>query len=66
MEKVTADLAKAERAFVDDPSVERANTIKLHPRVVTQLRYEKSKRKLFFHKQKLFEHGEKVGKLLAY
>lgn len=37
MEKVMAGLVKAERAFVDDPSVERVNTIRLHSRVVTQL-----------------------------
>lgn len=66
MEKVTADLVVAERAFIDNPSVDRANTIRLYSRVITQLQYEKSKRKLFFHKQKLFEHGKRASKLLAY
>lgn len=66
MQKMTADLLSAERVFLDDPTQDSANSLKLHTWIVTQLQYEKSKRKLFFHKQKPFEHGERAGKHLAY
>lgn len=40
--------------------------LRLQTRVVDQLHYEKVRGKLFFSKQKLFEYGERAGKLLAY
>lgn len=43
-----------------------ANDLKLRSRVVEQMHYEKSRRKLFFYRQKSFKHGERAGKLLAY
>lgn len=38
----------------------------MRTRVVTQLQYEKARQRLFFSRQKIFEYGEKAGKLLAY
>lgn len=66
LEKVIEDLTRAEQECLHNPSPERAATLKLHSRAVTQMQYEKSKRKLFFCKQNLFEHGEKAGKLLLH
>lgn len=66
IDKVTEDLITAEREYLGDPTIEKANAIKLRSRIVDLMHYEKSKRKIFFHRQKLFEHGERAGKLLAY
>lgn len=49
-----------------NPSAAGADQLRLQTRVVDQIQYETARRKLFFAKQKLFEHGEKAGKLLAY
>lgn len=62
----TKSLLSAEKAFTEDPTPEKANNLKLCSRATDQLLYEKSKRKLFFQKQRLFEQGERAGKLLAY
>lgn len=66
IDKATEDLITAGREYLGDPTIEKANAIKLRSRVVDLMHYEKSKRKLFFHRQKSFEHGERAGKLLAY
>lgn len=60
-----SDLSTSEQLYVADPSSARADHLRLQNRVIDQLQYEAARRKLFFAKQKLFEHGEKAGKLLA-
>lgn len=64
--KAEESLRDAEKTFLEAPTADRADNLKLCSRVLTQLHYEKSKRKLFFHRQRSFEHGERAGKLLAY
>lgn len=54
------------REFQNDPSQERASALKLQTRLVDQLHFEKAKQKLFFVKQRIFEQGERAGKLLAH
>lgn len=66
MDTATGRLLLAERSFSEDPTPGRADNLKLCSRAIDQLLYEKSKRKLFFHRQKSFEHGERAWKLLAY
>lgn len=58
-------MTTAETEYLRDPTIEKANAIKLMSRTVDLIHYEKSKRKKFFHRQKSFEHGERAGKLLA-
>ena len=65
-DKAMLDLSLADRRYATDPTPEAAAALKLQTRVVNQLQFEQARRKLFFAKQKLFEHGEKAGKLLAY
>lgn len=65
-EKAVTELSSTKQEYVTDPSPAKANLFKLQTRVVTQLQFEKIRRKQFFTKQKLFKHGEKAGKLLAY
>lgn len=64
--RAEADLWSAEGAFFRDPSLAAASRLRLLPRVVSQMEYEWAKSKLFSQKQRLFEHGERAGKLLAY
>lgn len=64
--QASAEKLSVERAFIEDPMADRANNLKICSRLVEQMQYEKSKHKMLFHKQKLFEHWEKAGKLLAY
>lgn len=52
------------KEFHKDPTQDRAAT--LHTHLLDQLHYEKAKKKLFFLKQRVFEQGERAGKLLAY
>lgn len=52
--------------FLSDPTPINASTPKLQTRIVDQLHYEKAKQKHFFSRQRVFEQGERVGKLLAY
>lgn len=66
MDRAVDNLRMAERAFLEDPTIDRANSLKLCSRALDQLHYEKSRHKLFFHRQRTFEHGERAGKLLAY
>lgn len=48
------------------PSPENLNKVKMQERVVSQLHIEKAKQGLFFCKTRIYEHGERAGKLLAY
>lgn len=56
----------AERTFIMDPTPLVGSRLKLEIRVVNQLEREKAQHAWFFTKQRVFEHGEKAGKLLAY
>lgn len=40
--------------------------VKLQNRLVTQLHIAKARQQVFFCKQRVFEHGEQAGKLLAH
>lgn len=66
LDKAIIELSSSEQAYIADPSITNANTLKLQTRVVSQIQYVKAKQKLFFNRQRWFEHGEKAGKLLSY
>lgn len=52
--------------FLTDPSAANASLVRLQSRCTDQLHFEKAKQGIFFSKQRIFEHGEHAGKLLAY
>lgn len=52
--------------FALKPTPSNVLTLKLQTRIVDQLHYEKAKQKHFFSRQRVFEQGERAGKLLAY
>lgn len=64
-DRAVAGLASTEQEYATNPIPATAAQLKLQSRVVTQLQFTKARQKLFFTKQKLFEQGEKTGKLLA-
>lgn len=47
-DKVLEELSLAERQYETDPSPDKASHLKLQSRVVNQLQYKMSRRKLFF------------------
>lgn len=64
--KSSDKLQELEEAFNGHPSHENLDRVKLQARDVTRLYTEKARQRLFFCKQKVFENGERSGKLLAY
>lgn len=67
IDKAMAELSSSEHAYAQNPKPALAAALlKLQTRVVNQLQYGKARQRLFFSRQKLFEHGERAGKLLAY
>lgn len=66
LDRALCDLSASEQLYVASPFPAGADLLKLQTKVVDHLHYEAARRILFFAKQKLFEHGEKAGKLLAY
>lgn len=59
-------MADVDKAFSDHPSTETANRVKLQMRIVNGLHFERAERKIFYIKQKVYECGERAGRLLAY
>lgn len=65
--KLIADkLQELEEAYHMHPSPENLGRVKLQARTMSQLYLEKARQKVFFCKARVYEHGEKAGKLLAY
>lgn len=58
-DRAATELASTEQEFATNPTPATAAQLKMQSRVVIQLQYTKAR-------QKLFEYGEKAGKLLAY
>lgn len=59
-------LGTLEQTFQSDPTAANATLMRVQSRLTEQLHYEKAKQGIFFTKQRIFEHGERAGKLLAY
>lgn len=59
-------LAGIEDEYVSSPTLATLAQLKLQTRAVDQLCQERARYKMLFSKQKVFEHGESPGKLLAY
>lgn len=55
-----------EQTFQSDPTAANATLVRAQSRLTEQLHVEKAKQGIFFNKQRIFEHGERAGKLLAY
>lgn len=64
--QATAQLSELVEHYVTSPSPATLAQLKLQTRVVDQLYQERANHKLFFSKQKIFEQGECLGKLLVY
>lgn len=65
--QLTSDkLQELETAYNSNPTPENLDRVKLQSRMVTQLCTEKAKQSIFFCKQRIYEQGERVGRLLAY
>lgn len=64
--RAVTELNTTEQEYASNPNLDIANRLKMQSRIVNQIQFSKARQKLFFTKQKLFEHGEKAGKLLAY
>lgn len=59
-------LMDIEKEFTDNPSTSMADQLELQARVVNSLHFEKAERKIFYCKQKMYECGQRAGRLLAY
>lgn len=59
-------LQELEITYNTHPTSENLNKVKLQAHTVTQLYTEKAKQHIFFCKQRVYEQGEKAGKLFAY
>lgn len=66
LRQAEARLESPEQAFQLDPSLDAASSVKVQSRLVNTLHFEKAKQKIFFCKQRIFEHRERAGILLAY
>lgn len=66
LKQVSEQLDIDTREFSLDPTLAKASLLKLQTRVLDQLLFEKANQKLFFSRQRVFEQGERAGKLLAY
>lgn len=59
-------MTAVERSFSENPSPEAASQVKMQARIVNGLHFERAERKIFYTKQKVYECGERVGRILAY
>ncbi|PIO29737.1 hypothetical protein AB205_0131390 [Aquarana catesbeiana] len=66
LRQVEEKLHTLERDFQTDPTPANASLVCMQARLTDQLHIEKAKQGIFFTKQRIFEHGERAGKLLAY
>ncbi|XP_073465156.1 NACHT, LRR and PYD domains-containing protein 3-like [Aquarana catesbeiana] len=65
LQQASERLVSATDVFMSDPTPNNVSALKFQTRIVDQLHYEKAKQKLF-SRQRVFEQGERAGKLLAY
>lgn len=65
--QLTSDkLQELESIYNSNPTPENLDKVKLQSHMVTQLYIEKAKQRIFFCKQRIYEQGERAGRLLAY
>lgn len=62
----TDKLTELENLYATDPNSDNLQKVNSQTRVVNQIHIEKARQQVFFCKQRVFEHGERAGKLLAY
>lgn len=62
----TDKLLELENAYALDPNSDNLQKVKLQTRVINNIHIEKARLQVFFFKQRVYEHGEQAGKLLAY
>lgn len=59
-------LTVIEREFSSNPTHFNADQLKQQTRIVSNMHFEKAERNIFYAKQRLYECGERAGRLLAY
>lgn len=66
LQQAEEHLGSLEQAFLANPTPTNSTQLRLQSRLTDHLHFEKAKKGIFFSKQRIFEHGEHAGRLLAY